>query len=167
MASCIKSASTCNFSDDKTVATSTEQSNLADSLTKYNIQATLHPSGFYYRILNPGTSGMVANLCTQVSAYYVGCLFNGSIFDSTNLVGSPLTLGQILSNPTVFDASATPRTFVLGNVILGWQKAIPLLKQGGEMDLFIPPSLGYGNRAVGNIPANSFLIFRVRAVSFK
>jgi len=37
------------------------------------------------------------------------------------------------------------------------------MKEDGKRCLVIPPSMGYGNRAVGNgiIPANSTLIFEI------
>jgi FKBP-type peptidyl-prolyl cis-trans isomerase len=45
--------------------------------------------------------------------------------------------------------------------VQGWANGIPLLKEGGTIRLFIPPSFGYGNQPYGPIPANSILIFDV------
>ena len=36
---------------------------------------------------------------------------------------------------------------------------VPLFKKGGKGILLIPSALGYGDKSVGNIPANSVLIF--------
>jgi peptidylprolyl isomerase/FKBP-type peptidyl-prolyl cis-trans isomerase FklB len=52
-------------------------------------------------------------------------------------------------------------------VIAGWQEALPLIKKGGGITLYSPPSLGYGSKSVEDtaghvlIPANSNLVFRV------
>ena len=35
---------------------------------------------------------------------------------------------------------------------------------GDEWTLFVPPSLGYGDRAAGEIPPNSVMIFRVKLI---
>jgi FKBP-type peptidyl-prolyl cis-trans isomerase len=48
---------------------------------------------------------------------------------------------------------------------LGWQYGLPLIKPGGKILLYLPPSLGYGSSPVGTIPANSVLIFEVQLVS--
>ena len=56
---------------------------------------------------------------------------------------------------------ANTADFMLNGVIPGWTDGIPLIKQGGRIHLYIPPSLGYGNRAVESIPANSILLFDV------
>jgi FKBP-type peptidyl-prolyl cis-trans isomerase FkpA len=59
----------------------------------------------------------------------------------------------------------------LGQLIIGWQKGLPLIKSGGSITLFIPPSLGYGNQDIRNssgaviIPANSNLKFTIDLVS--
>lgn len=153
--SCSKSDDSCGYPDSSKVAPQSEQDNLADSLEKYNIQANLAPSGFYYSITNAGTGAIVANLCNTVSAKYWGGFFNGNGFDSSS-VGN------------IFDPGSKALSFVLGQTIIGWQKAIPLVKEGGEINIYIPPSLAYGSDPVADrngriiIPANSYLVFKVQ-----
>lgn len=109
----------------------------------------MHPSGFYYKIINPGTGADSAKLCSQILINYKGKLVNGSVFEEQNNV-----------------------IFVLGSLIEGWKKGIPLVKKGGEIQLFVPPSLAYGNQDVKNgsgvvvIPAKSVLIFDVKLLDF-
>ena len=72
-----------------------------------------------------------------------------------------------LENEIQFDSSLSPGrdplliTLGAGQVIQGWDEGIPGMKVGGKRRLTIPPHLGYGNQAVGEIPANSTLIFEV------
>jgi peptidylprolyl isomerase len=65
-----------------------------------------------------------------------------------------------------FDASwdrGEPFTFVLGNseVIAGWDQGVEGMKAGGQRELIIPPSLGYGSQQAGEIAPNSTLVFVV------
>jgi FKBP-type peptidyl-prolyl cis-trans isomerase len=39
------------------------------------------------------------------------------------------------------------------------------MRVGGQRQLIIPPSLGYGSRSNGPIPGNSILVFTVTVVS--
>ncbi len=111
-------------------------------LTANNItNAVKHPAGFYYIIEVEGT-GNRPTVCTNVAFTYKGQLTNG----------------------TIFDQSATPVLLPLYGLITGWQIGLPLIKTGGKIKLFLPPSLGYGNTAVGSIPPNSILIFEVTIV---
>lgn len=151
--SCLKD-DTCNFVDSTIVAPSTEIAALKDSLDAHGIVAILHPSGFYYTIVSPGTGSSVTNLCSEVTTMYKGGFFNGNIFDST--------------------ATGEAATFQLGQVIPGWQKGIALVKGGGDINLYIPPSLGYGSQVVKDqntgqviIPANSYLVFEVKVKSIQ
>lgn len=74
---------------------------------------------------------------------------------------------------TVFDSSAShgqPLTFQLGaqGIIPGFQIGVNGMKVGGERNLAIPPSLGYGAQDIKDpegkvlIPANSTLIFHIK-----
>lgn len=143
-----KPNNTCAFTESNLVAPESEQQALLDSLNAHSIQATKDSAGFYYTINSPGTAPAVANLCSDITVFYRGSFFNGVAFDSTTTGNSA--------------------TFELGQVILGWQKGIPLIKNTGDITLYIPPSLGYGSEPVTDpntgaivIPANSYLIFRV------
>jgi len=71
-----------------------------------------------------------------------------------------------LTDGTQFDSSydrGTPFSFTIGSqeVIEGWDKGVAGMKVGGTRKLTIPPSLGYGARDLGAIPANSTLIFEI------
>lgn len=145
---CKKKESPCGFADVNVVAPASEQEALHDSLTALGIDATLAPSGFYYKINQPGDGPSPTSLCSTLAVYYRGGFLNGMAFDST--------------------VDNKPAIFQLGQVISGWKKGLPLIKKSGDITLYIPPSLGYGSKDVkdtnGNvlIPANSNLVFSVK-----
>lgn len=147
IAGCVKSNNKCPYTDSNFIAPTSEVQALKDSLAVHGISATQDPSGFLYTINQPGTGTGVINLCSNVSVTYKGSLFDSTVFDST--------------------ATNQVATFQLGQVIVGWQKGLPLVNKNGDITLYIPPSLGYGPNPVkdnsGNvvIPGNSFLIFNI------
>lgn len=144
-ASCSKKIDTsCKYDACAIAAPASEVTQLETYLSSASITATKHCSGMYYTIDVAGT-GNAPNGCSTVSVKYKGQLTNGNVFDQ----------------------ATTPVTFALGNLIEAWKKGIPLLKTGGKIKLYCPPSLAYGSQVVrdgaGNtvIPANSILIFEV------
>jgi FKBP-type peptidyl-prolyl cis-trans isomerase FkpA len=153
LSSCMKktddSPQQCTYDACSFKAPASEIQSVQDYLTTNNISATQHCSGLFYSIDVPG-SGTTPEACSYVSVKYVGKFTNGNIFDQT-------------SNGNV-------ATFSLAEVIRGWANGVPLIKTGGKMRLYIPPSLGYGSvdrkDNAGNvvIPANSILIFDVELV---
>lgn len=136
----------CNYNDSTVTASASETTSVENYLASANITgAQKHPSGFYYKITQTGTGSAVVNLCSAITIKYVGKLTNGTVFDQTT--------------------GAETRTFILGELIPGWQKGIPLISSGGKITLYIPPSLAYGSAPRGAIPANSILIFDIELVS--
>ena len=104
-----------------------------------NLDAVATGSGLYYVIETTG-NGVFPDLSSVVTVAYTGKLTGGIIFDQSSSVGI---------------------SFPLTNVIQGWQEGIPLFSEGGTGKLLIPSALGYGNNAIGSIPANSVLIFDI------
>lgn len=103
--------------------------------------------GLQTEILKEG-EGEVATTGDQVSVHYVGTLTDGTPFDSSRDRGTPFTF-----------------TLGTGSVIKGWEEGLVGMKVGELRRLTIPAELGYGDRAVGTIPANSTLIFEVELLS--
>jgi peptidylprolyl isomerase len=79
-------------------------------------------------------------------------------------------IGVSCSTGAIFDSSwSRSQTFdadLSGGVIQGWQQGIPGMKVGGERELVIPPSLGYGtDGSPPTIAPNETLIFVVDVVN--
>jgi FKBP-type peptidyl-prolyl cis-trans isomerase FkpA len=134
---CIKDDKSCQ---QKTV--DSEDAAMVSFATANSIIATKHSSGMYYEIENPGT-GPTPVSTSILSVKYTGKLLDGTVFDQR---------------------TTTPATFSLGNVILGWQLGLPLIKKGGKINLIIPSSYGYGCSANGPIPAYSVLYFEIELI---
>ncbi|KAI0879794.1 uncharacterized protein GGS22DRAFT_176739 [Annulohypoxylon maeteangense] len=80
--------------------------------------------------------------------------------------------GTLASNGNKFDASydrGTPFSFNLGGgqVIKGWDQGLLDMCIGEKRTLTVPPEFGYGNRAVGPIPAGSTLVFETELMGIR
>jgi peptidylprolyl isomerase len=104
-------------------------------------------SGLQY-VINKEGAGERAKSGDLVEVHYTGKLTNDTVFDSSVSRGKPLKfkLGE-------------------GMVIRGWDEGIALLNVGDKATFTIPAELGYGERPVGSIPANSTLVFDVELLS--
>lgn len=128
-------------------APDSEVQNLKTYLNSKGIVATQDSRGFFYTI-DASTSADTSHpiSCSDVSVTYTGTFLDGTVFDSTG--------------------AATPASFSLGSTIIGWQEAVPLMPKDAIMHLYLPPSLAYGSSDYHNIPANSYLIFTIKLLSF-
>lgn len=71
--------------------------------------------------------------------------------------------GRLLATDETFD-TGEDFSFRMNSVIEGWQVALPLLREGDSVSLFIPSGLAYGyfGLPVNQIPSNSNIIFGVK-----
>lgn len=119
---------------------------LEENKKKDGIQVT--ESGLQYKVLKSG-NGASPTATSTVTVHYEGKLTSGAIFDSSIRRGEPTTFG-------------------VSQVIPGWTEALLRMKVGDKWQLFIPPTLAYGERgAEGAIGPNETLIFEVELLEVK
>jgi FKBP-type peptidyl-prolyl cis-trans isomerase len=101
------------------------------------------PSGLQYFIVRSGPeTGPRPTDGDTVSFDYEGKLVTGETFDSSYERGTPIT-GSV------------------DGFVPGFTEALKLMRPGDEWIVWIPPALGYGERASGPIPPNSVLRFKL------
>jgi len=144
LTSCVKNQ--CGYLDTNITASSSEIAYIQSFLAANNIDSvTQDPSGVYYKINDTGR-GSTPNLCSAMLVNYSAFRFGYA---------------------NAFDSYTDPNgiSFVLGSLIVGVQKAMPKIKSGGSITMYVPPSLAYGNNDIrdanGNVilPANSYIRF--------
>jgi len=103
----------------------------------------IRPSGLMYRVINSG-AGETPGPNDTVAVFYKGTMVDGLPFDQTK--------------------GNEPTKLPVGQVIPGWQEALPLMKVGDEWELVVPSALGYGAQRTDRIPSNQTLIFTMKLV---
>ncbi|GGB97271.1 hypothetical protein GCM10011494_14680 [Novosphingobium endophyticum] len=71
-----------------------------------------------------------------------------------------------LPDGNVFD-EAQQVPMALNEVVPGFTKALVKMQRGGKYNVEIPSELAYGDKAVGDIPANTDLTFEIELIDFK
>jgi FKBP-type peptidyl-prolyl cis-trans isomerase len=106
------------------------------------------PDGLQYKILTAGEGKKPAETDT-VLCNYKGTFLDGTEFDSSAKAGKPVP-------------------FEVKNVIPGFKEVLQLMPVGSKWQVFIPSTLGYGERGAGNvIGPNATLIFEIELVSIQ
>lgn len=149
--SCIKGP-VCAYKDQNVAATAAEIAYLQQYFADNGIADVVqHSSGVFYRISQQG-SGRTPNLCSSIVVNYGAFrLGTGVAFDSN------------------YDPDGI--SFILGELIVGIQKTLPLIQEGGSITLYIPPSLAYGSSVQQDqngtiiLPANSYIKFNMDVLS--
>ncbi len=103
------------------------------------------PKGILYKVLSAG-DGAAVEANSIVSVHYSGQLIDSHQFDTSR-------------------TNSYPETFRLREVIEGWQIALRAMHVGDHWRIYIPASLGYGDRTVDDIPGGSTLIFEVELLA--
>lgn len=108
-------------------------------LQRNNLTATRDTSGVYYIISKPG-AGPEINAESTLYPFYTGRLLDGTEFGSNK---------------------DTTVTLPLKSQIKGWQRVVPLIKQGGKMRILVPSGLAYGGAGTTGIKGNAVLDFDI------
>ena len=104
-------------------------------------------SGLQYKIIKPGSEVKPGPQDT-VLVRYKGTLLDGTVFDEVSADQSPIRL-------------------TLNGVIPGWTEGLQLIGEGGEIELYLPSDLAYGEQGNQAIGPNSTLVFNVQLDSIK
>lgn len=100
----------------------------------------------------------------------------GAVPDSGQTLVTNYTGRLARPDSMLFDSNVLPQfqhmqpfvfRFKVGQVIKGFDEGFATMHVGGKRRLIIPPSLGYGSRDLGTIPANSTLIFDVELLAIQ
>ena len=119
---------------------------LAENKTKEGVIEI--ENGIQYKVITEG-SGSSPSLSDQITIHYHGTTIEGNVFDSSVERGKPAT-------------------FPLGQLIPGWQKVLPLMKEGSKWEIYLPYQEAYGERGAGrDIPSFSALIFEIELIKVK
>jgi len=106
------------------------------------------PDGLQYKVLMPG-QGKKPSENDTVLCNYKGTFLDGTEFDSSAKAGKPVP-------------------FEVKNVIPGFKEVLQLMPVGSKWEVFIPPTLAYGERGAGGvIGPNATLIFEVEVVEIQ
>lgn len=126
-----------------------EIKSVEDYLAKKGIKAQKTKSGAFVVVEVAGDQALKADSGKQASVMYKGSLqATGKVFD-TNM------------DTSMHHTEPFKLVVGTGQVIRGWDEALPYFGKGGKGKVYIPSSLGYGPQPMGTIPPNSNLVFEV------
>ena len=125
----------CQSSEPKTEMEAT----IHDYIKQQNLKNVQQTARGVYVAITEKKDGIKPELSSHLVVNYTGKLLDGTIFDS----------------------SFEPLEFYLGNALVGWQDGLQEFGQGDKGVLIIPPSLGFGDKQLENVPPNSVLVYEI------
>ena len=110
-------------------------------------------SGLQYKVVTAGKGGPKPTDSDVALVNYEGKLLNGTTFDKSQ-------------QPTPMPVVAADEKTGRQGVVPGFSEALKLMSKGAKYRFWIKPSLAYGSKAAGPIPANSVLVFDLELLDF-
>ena len=144
---------------------------LAKMESKSGVQKS--DSGLLYKVVKEGDMSRSAiDDRDEVTVHYTGRDRMGEVFDSSLFENMPKERQEMLRQyqPDRFDEKGNiienePVTFPLNRVIKGWTEGMKLVGEGGQITLWIPSDMAYGERGAGqDIGPNEALEFKVELI---
>ena len=138
----VMASSSCSTYSDEEISAFEEE--IQAFLAEQKLVFKRTDSGLFYRFDAPG-AGRNILYTDSVIVTFTGKLLNGQLFESEQ----------------------TPLAFAVKDVIEGWQEGLCMSKQGAEIELIVPPQLGYGDHELDKIPANSILRYSIKVLEIR
>merc|ERR1719240_1268849 len=111
--------------------------------------------GLLYKVITKGTGNEHPKANTKCSVHYEG----------------KLLVDFMDGKDKTFDSSykrGTPTQFAPNQVIKGWTLMLQRMVEGDKVEVYLPPSFGYGERGAGGaIPGDSALKFTIELLKIK
>ena len=104
-------------------------------------------SGLQYKILKQG-EGDIPTIEDRVTVHYTGVFLDGTVFDSSEVRGEPLTMD-------------------ITQVISGWIELLQLMPVGSRYIAWIPSDLAYGSQGFQSIKPNTTLVFEMELLNIE
>ena len=104
-------------------------------------------AGLQYKVLKSGPAGSSPKMTDSVVVRFTGSLLDGTVIDSSEQRGGPVTMQ-------------------MKDVLPGWAAALQMMRPGDQWQLFIPPSLAYADYGPPEIGMYTTLIYQLELVSF-
>lgn len=120
---------------------------IEDYLDEKNLDMNRLESGLYYRVIEETEDAPLIKYTDQVTFFYSGEFLDGRVFQ------------------TIPEDNAL--SFMVNELIVGWQEGLMLLHGTGSIELIIPPHLGYGTKKTEKIPPNSILRYSLTVMDVK
>lgn len=118
---------------------------LKDYVEKNHPDAIYNDHGFYYEVIVDGNAQKTPTGCSDVRVNYSGTLADGKEFDKANNV-----------------------VFNLRTLIPGWRIALPIIKEGGIINIVLPADLAYGDAGIENIiPRGAITVFKIELLEVR
>ena len=133
---------------DKAAAEEAQKAILNDIANRWPDALRDENTGIYSVTRSEGTGSTPAP-GTEITVHYVGTLMDGRQFDSS----------RDRNEPFRFKVGK-------GQVIPGWDLSLLQMKKGERRVIILPPEMAYGERGIGPIPPNSWLVFDVELLDF-
>jgi|SRR5690554_123894 len=116
-------------------------------LDSANVSMNKTEDGLYYRIIKEGEGDEYVRFNDQVVFAYKGYHLNGNSFQVVH--------------------ESDPLAYKVGQLIIGWQDALMMLKKGGEIEIIVPPHLAYGDKETDLIPKHSILRYELTVLDIR
>jgi FKBP-type peptidyl-prolyl cis-trans isomerase len=129
----------------------------AGATEKTAVNASTVPTELGITDVKVGTGPAIAAGQTAV-VHYTGWLYSPTAHDHK---GKKFDSSRDRNDPFSFSVGG-------GEVIGGWDQGVVGMQAGGQRQLVIPPSLGYGARGAGGvIPPNATLLFDIELLKIQ